>query len=280
MREINLEVITKEVERLCIEANYYIGKDVLEKLKNAYETEESEVAKTILGQIIENDKIAFEENLPICQDTGLAVIFLEIGTEVKINGDIYEAINEGVRRGYENGYLRKSAVRHPIDRVNTKDNTPAIIHTKLIPNSDKIKIIMAPKGGGSENMSTVKMMKPADGEEGIKKFVVDFVKNAGGNPCPPIVIGIGLGGTFEKAALLAKEALLRDLDDESSNPIDAKLEKEILELINKTGVGAMGIGGINTALAVKVNSFPCHIASMPVAININCHVARHKSVII
>lgn len=280
MREINLEVITKEVERLCIEANYYIGKDVLEKLKNAYETEESEVAKTILGQIIENDKIAFEENLPICQDTGLAVIFLEIGTEVKINGDIYEAINEGVRRGYENGYLRKSAVRHPIDRVNTKDNTPAIIHTKLIPNSDKIKIIMAPKGGGSENMSTVKMMKPADGEEGIKKFVVDFVKNAGGNPCPPIVIGIGLGGTFEKAALLAKEALLRDLDDESSNPIDAKLEKEILELVNKTGVGAMGIGGINTALAVKVNSFPCHIASMPVAININCHVARHKSVII
>ncbi|MCI6152050.1 MAG: fumarate hydratase [Fusobacterium perfoetens] len=280
MREINLEVITKEVERLCIEANYYIGKDVLEKLKNAYETEESEVAKTILGQIIENDKIAFEENLPICQDTGLAVIFLEIGTEVKINGDIYEAINEGVRRGYENGYLRKSAVRHPIDRINTKDNTPAIIHTKLIPNSDKIKIIMAPKGGGSENMSTVKMMKPADGEEGIKKFVVDFVKNAGGNPCPPIVIGIGLGGTFEKAALLAKEALLRDLDDESSNPIDAKLEKEILELVNKTGVGAMGIGGINTALAVKVNSFPCHIASMPVAININCHVARHKSVII
>lgn len=280
MREINLEVITKEVERLCIEANYYIGKDVLEKLKNAYETEESEVAKTILGQIIENDKIAFEENLPICQDTGLAVIFLEIGTEVKINGDIYEAINKGVRRGYENGYLRKSAVRHPIDRVNTKDNTPAIIHTKLIPNSDKIKIIMAPKGGGSENMSTVKMMKPADGEEGIKKFVVDFIKNAGGNPCPPIVIGIGLGGTFEKAALLAKEALLRDLDDESSNPIDAKLEKEILELVNKTGVGAMGIGGINTALAVKVNSFPCHIASMPVAININCHVARHKSVII
>lgn len=280
MREINLEVITKEVERLCIEANYYIEKDVLEKLKTAYETEESEVAKTILGQIIENDRIAFEENLPICQDTGLAVIFLEIGTEVKINGDIYKAINEGVKRGYENGYLRKSVVRHPIDRVNTKDNTPAIIHTKLIPNSNKIKIIMAPKGGGSENMSTVKMMKPADGEEGIKKFVVDFVKNAGGNPCPPIVIGIGLGGTFEKAALLAKEALLRDLDDESSNPIDAKLEKEILELVNKTGVGAMGIGGINTALAVKVNSFPCHIASMPVAININCHVARHKSVII
>ncbi|NME35208.1 MULTISPECIES: fumarate hydratase [Fusobacterium] len=280
MREISLEVVTKEVERLCIEANYYIGEDVLKKLKSAYETEESEVAKTILGQIIENDKIAFEENLPICQDTGLAVIFLEIGTEVKINGDIYEAINEGVRRGYENGYLRKSAVRHPIDRVNTKDNTPAIIHTKLIPNSDKVKIIMAPKGGGSENMSTVKMMKPADGEEGIKKFIVDFVKNAGGNPCPPIVIGIGLGGTFEKAALLAKEALLRDLDDESSNPIDARLEKEILELVNKTGVGAMGIGGINTALAVKVNSFPCHIASMPVAININCHVARHKSVII
>ncbi len=280
MRELDLSKVVDSVEKLSIEANYYIEEDVLCKLKEAYEKEESPVGKDILGQIIENDEIAAKEHLPICQDTGLTVVFLEIGTEVKINGDIYEAINEGVRRGYEKGYLRKSLVRHPIDRVNTKDNTPAVIHTKLIAGSDKVKIILAPKGGGSENMSTVKMMKPSDGAEGIKDFVVDFVKNAGGNPCPPIVIGIGLGGSFEKAALLAKTALLRDLNDESSDPINSKLEKELLELVNKTGVGPQGMGGLTTALAVKVESFPCHIASMPVAININCHVARHKSIVL
>lgn len=280
MREIELDLVTKEVERLCIESNYFICEDVLEKLKDSYEKEESTVGKNILGQILENDKIAAEEQVPICQDTGLAVIFLEVGTEVKINGDIYEAINEGVRRGYTNGYLRKSAVRHPLDRVNTKDNTPAIIHTKLVAGSDKIKIIMAPKGGGAENMSTVKMLKPADGIEGVKKFVVDFVKNASGNPCPPIFVGIGLGGTFEKAALLAKQALFRDVNDESDNVIDAKLEKDLLELINKTGIGPMGLGGMTTAIAVKVESFPCHIASLPLAININCHASRHKSVVL
>lgn len=280
MREIKLDLVTKEVERLCIESNYFICEDVLAKLKESYEKEESSVAKNILGQILENDRIAAEEQVPICQDTGLAVIFLEVGTEVKINGDIYEAINEGVRRGYTNGYLRKSSVRHPLDRVNTKDNTPAIIHTKLVAGSDKIKIVMAPKGGGAENMSTVKMLKPADGIEGVKKFVVDFVKNASGNPCPPIFVGIGLGGTFEKAALLAKQALFRDVNDESDNLIDAKLEKDLLELINKTGVGPMGLGGITTAIAVKVESFPCHIASLPLAININCHASRHKSVIL
>lgn len=280
MREIELDLVTKEVERLCIESNYFICEDVLEKLKDSYEKEESTVGKNILGQILENDKIAAEEQVPICQDTGLAVIFLEVGTEVKINGDIYEAINEGVRRGYTNGYLRKSAVRHPLDRVNTKDNTPAIIHTKLVAGSDKIKIIMAPKGGGAENMSTVKMLKPADGIEGVKKFVVDFVKNASGNPCPPIFVGIGLGGTFEKAALLAKQALFRDVNDESDNLIDAKLEKDLLELINKTGIGPMGLGGMTTAIAVKVESFPCHIASLPLAININCHASRHKSVVL
>jgi len=280
MREIELDLVTKEVERLCIESNYFICEDVLEKLKDSYEKEESTVGKNILGQILENDKIAAEEQVPICQDTGLAVIFLEAGTEVKINGDIYEAINEGVRRGYTNGYLRKSAVKHPLDRVNTKDNTPAIIHTKLVAGSDKIKIIMAPKGGGAENMSTVKMLKPADGIEGVKKFVVDFVKNASGNPCPPIFVGIGLGGTFEKAALLAKQALFRDVNDESDNLIDAKLEKDLLELINKTGIGPMGLGGMTTAIAVKVESFPCHIASLPLAININCHASRHKSVVL
>ncbi|MFA6709557.1 MAG: fumarate hydratase [Fusobacterium sp.] len=280
MREIELDLVTREVERLCIESNYFICKDVLEKLKDSYEKEESTVGKNILGQILENDKIAAEEQVPICQDTGLAVIFLEVGTEVKINGDIYEAINEGVRRGYTNGYLRKSAVKHPLDRVNTKDNTPAIIHTKLVAGSDKIKIIMAPKGGGAENMSTVKMLKPADGIEGVKKFVVDFVKNASGNPCPPIFVGIGLGGTFEKAALLAKQALFRDVNDESDNLIDAKLEKDLLELINKTGIGPMGLGGMTTAIAVKVESFPCHIASLPLAININCHASRHKSVVL
>ncbi|MDP0488914.1 MAG: fumarate hydratase [Fusobacterium sp. JB021] len=280
MREIKLDLVTQEVEKLCIESNYFICQDVFEKLEEAYEKEESKVAKNILGQILENDRIAAREQVPICQDTGLAVIFLEIGTEVKLNGDIYEAINEGVRRGYEKGYLRKSSVRHPLDRVNTKDNTPAIIHTKLVAGSDKIKIVMAPKGGGAENMSTVKMLKPADGIEGVKKFVVDFVKNASGNPCPPIFVGIGLGGTFEKSALLAKQALLRDVNDESEDPINAKLEKDLLELINKTGVGPMGLGGMTTAIAVKVESFPCHIASLPLAININCHASRHKSIVL
>lgn len=280
MKTVSMDIITKEVERLCIEANYYIGNDVLNKIKECYQKEESIVAKNVLSQIIENDEIAINESVPMCQDTGLVAIFLEVGTEVKVQGDIYEAIQEGVRKGYESGYLRKSVVRHPLDRVNTKDNTPAVIHTKLIPGSDKIKILVAPKGGGSENMSLVKMLRPADGVEGIKKLVIETIKNAGGNPCPPIIVGVGIGGTFEKAAILAKEALMRDLNDSSPDPINAKLESELLDLINKTGVGPLGLGGITTALAVKVETFPCHIASLPVAINLNCHAARHKEVIL
>lgn len=280
MKELDLAKVTEEVARLCIEANYFIGKDVIGKIKEALEKEESPVGKNILEQIITNDGIAADNNVPMCQDTGLAVVFLEVGTEVKITGDIYEAINAGVRKGYEDGYLRKSAVRHPLDRVNTKDNTPAIIHTKLVPGSDKVKIIVAPKGGGSENMSYVRMLAPAAGVEGVKKIIIEAIKAGGGNPCPPMVVGVGLGGTFEKAALIAKEALMRDLNDKSPDPVNAKLEEELLELINNTGVGPLGLGGKVTALTVKVNSYPCHIASLPVAVNINCHAARHKEVIL
>lgn len=278
MKELDLRKVTDEVERMCIEGNYFIGKDVLDKIKEAYAKEESEVRKNILGQIIENDEIAANEQVPMCQDTGIVVVFLEIGTEVRIPGDIYEAVNEGIRRGYEKGYLRKSVVKDPLDRVNTKDNTPAIIHTTLVPGSDKVKIIVAPKGGGSENMSVLKMLKPSDGIEGIKKLVIETIKNAGGNPCPPIIVGVGIGGNFEKAAILAKKAILRDINDKSSSPINAKLEEELLELINKTGVGPLGLGGRTTALAVKVETYPCHIAALPVAINLNCHAARHKEV--
>lgn len=278
MRELDLQRVTDEVERMCIEGNYFIGKEVLDKIKEAYAKEESEVGKNILGQIIENDEIAANEQVPMCQDTGIVVVFLEVGTEVRIPGDIYAAINEGVRRGYEKGYLRKSVVKDPLDRVNTKDNTPAVIHTTLVPGSDKVKIVVAPKGGGSENMSALRMLKPSDGIDGIKKLVVETIKNAGGNPCPPIIVGVGIGGNFEKSAILAKKAVLRDINDKSNSPINAKLEEELLELINKTGVGPLGLGGRTTALAVKVETYPCHIAALPVAININCHAARHKEV--
>lgn len=278
MKILDLNLVTDEVARLCIEANYYIGHDVLNKIKECQKTETSELGKVILGQIIENDEIASNDKVPMCQDTGLVVVFLEIGTEVKIDGDIYAAINAGVAKGYEDGYLRKSVIKHPLDRVNTKNNTPAVIHTKLIPGSDKVKIIVAPKGGGSENMSTLKMFKPADGVEGIKNFVIESVKNAGGNPCPPIVVGVGIGGNFERCAQLAKEALLRDINDSNPDPIAADLERELLELINNTNVGPQGLGGKTTALAVKVETQGCHFASLPVAINLNCHAARHKEV--
>lgn len=280
MKHLDLSKVTSEVERLCVEANYYIGKDVLNKIKDFHEKEESPLAKTVLEQIITNDEIAINESVPMCQDTGLVVVFLEIGTEVKIDGDIYAAVQEGIRRGYDKGYLRKSIVRHPFDRVNTKDNTPAVIHTKLVPGSDKVKIIVAPKGGGSENMSVVKMLRPADGIEGVKKFVVDTIKNAGGNPCPPIIVGVGIGGSFEKAAIMAKESLMREVGDSSPDPINAQLERDLLDMINKTGIGPLGLGGRTTALAVKVETYPCHIASLPVAINLNCHAARHKEVIL
>lgn len=279
MRNFDVKIVSEEIEKLCMNANFYIPKDVMNSLVDSLEKEESSVAKDILSQIIENDKLAQENLVPMCQDTGLTVVFLEIGRDVHLNGDIYEAINIGVKNGYEKGYLRKSIVQDPFNRVNTKDNTPAIIHTKIV-DGDKIKIVVAPKGGGSENMSTVKMMKPSDGVEGVKKFVLDFIDNAGGNPCPPIVVGIGIGGNLEKSALLAKEALLREIND--INPIEfyKDLEEELLEKINKLGIGPMGLGGRTTCLSVKIKAHPCHIAQLPVAININCHAARHKEVIL
>ena len=276
MRTIDLKVVSEKVRDLFIEACENIPENVLNVLKIAATEEKSPLGKQVINEIIANDLLAREKHLPICQDTGVAVVYLTIGSEVCFEGDIYEAVNEGVRRAYTEGYLRKSVVRHPFDRVNTKDNTPAIVHIKLVP-GDLFKIEVAPKGGGSENMSTVKMLIPADGIEGVKKLVVDTVFNGGGKPCPPIVVGVGVGGNFEKCALLAKEALLREIDDKSEDPIACKLEEELLELINNCGVGPMGFGGTVTCLAVKVNVHPCHIASLPVAINIQCHAARHKS---
>mgnify|MGYP006323727619 FL=1 len=279
MREFDVKFVTDAVAKLCIDANYNIPQDVLEKLKFSCENEESPVAKDILTQIIENDILAKETKVPMCQDTGLTVVFLEIGRDVHLNGDIYEAVQEGVRIGYKDGYLRKSMVKDPFNRVNTGDNTPAIIHTKLV-EGDKVKIIIAPKGGGSENMSTVTMMKPSDGLKGVKEFILNFIDKAGGNPCPPIVVGVGIGGNLEKSALLAKEALLRDVSDVNSDENLRTLEEELLRDINKLGIGPMGLGGRTTALAVKVKVHPCHIAQLPLAININCHAARHKEVIL
>lgn len=281
MREINVEQISATVERLCIESNYYLPQDVKKSLENALEKEESPLAKEIIEDIIKNQDIARKNNVPICQDTGLAVIFLELGQEVRlIGGDLNEAIDEGVRRGYKNGYLRKSAVDDPfIVRKNTGDNAPAIIHTKIVP-GDKIKLIFAPKGGGSENMSALAMLKPSDGVKGIKNFVLDTVEKAGSNPCPPIIVGIGVGGTIEKTTLIAKQSLLRNVGEHNPNPDIAKVEDELLEEINKLGIGPQGFGGRTTALAVHIETFPAHIASMPVAINIQCHVARHQETII
>ena len=261
---------------MLLDACTNIPCNVLESLKEALEKEESPLGKEVISKIIENDLLAREKNLPICQDTGVVVCFVELGSQVVFDGDIYEAINEGVRRAYVNGYLRKSVVAHPLVRVNTKDNTPAIVHVKMVP-GDKVKIHVAPKGGGSENMSLVKMLIPADGIEGIKKVVLDVVEKGGGKPCPPIIVGVGIGGNLEKSALLAKEALFREIDDHSEDEACNKLEQELLEEINKLGVGPMGFGGRVTCLAVKVNAYPCHIASLPVAVNIQCHAARHKS---
>ncbi|KGM94244.1 fumarate hydratase [Clostridium novyi A str. 4552] len=279
MRIINSKDITYAVKKLSIEANYFINEDILKALEKNYACEKSPIGKEILFQIIKNNKIACERHMPICQDTGLAVVFVELGQDVQVEGDINRAINEGVSQGYKEGYLRKSIVENPLYRKNTEDNTPAVIHIKIVP-GDRIKLIVAPKGGGSENMSKIKMLKPLEGEEGIKKFVIDTVSEAGGNPCPPTIIGIGIGGTFEKAALLAKEALLRPINDRNNNPKIARLEDELLASINNLGIGPMGVGGTTTSLAVKINTYPCHIASLPVAVNINCHASRHKSVIL
>ncbi|MEA1971931.1 MAG: fumarate hydratase [Candidatus Cloacimonadota bacterium] len=281
MRKLDVKTIIPIVRKLCIDANYYIGNDVIQKLKEFQEKEESPTGKGVISILLENYELAAKEQMPSCQDTGIAVIFIELGQEVHlVGGDFIEALNEGVRQGYKDGYLRKSMVDDPIiERKNTNDNTPAIIYTEIV-SGDKIKITVAPKGGGSENMSEVKMMKAADGIEGVIDFVVDRVKRSGGNPCPPIVVGVGLGGNFEQSALLAKKSLLRPLNIENSNPKWEKIEKQILEKVNNLGIGPQGLGGSTTALAVHILTKPCHIASMPVAVNIQCHAARHKTAII
>lgn len=279
MREVDYNTIVDTVARLCTEANYFLGEDVIKAFKQGLEKEDSPTGKDIFNQLLKNAEIAKTEKIPICQDCGFAIVFLELGDEVHVNGNIIKAINDGVRKGYTDGYLRKSIVSDPIKGKNTGDNTPAIVHTTIVP-GDKIKITVAPKGGGSENMSEVKMGKPADGIEGVKKFVLDRVLRSSANPCPPIVVGVGIGGTFEYVAYLAKKSLLRDIGQRNSDPFYADVERELLEKINKTGIGPMGLGGRITALDVFIEVHPRHIASFPVAVNINCHAARHKTAII
>ena len=279
MRNIEAKEITTAVKIIAMDANVNIGSSFIDVLRNAAKAEKSDIGKQVLAQIIENDEIARNEHVPMCQDTGMVVCFVELGNDVHIIGDLYDAINEGVRQAYKDALLRNSVAKHPITRGNTNDNTPAIIHVKLVP-GQHIKITLAPKGGGSENMSLVKMLIPSDGIEGIKKLVLHTIFEAGGKPCPPLVVGIGLGGNLEKSALIAKEAIMRDIDDINPDPILATLEQELLDEINTLGVGPMGFGGSTTALAVKINSYPCHIASLPVAINIQCHASRHKHVIL
>jgi len=281
MREINCRQITETVARLCQEANYYLGEDVITALRRARQEEASPVGREILDQLLLNARIASQEKMPLCQDTGFTVVFLELGQDVRIvGGELYEAVNEGVRRGYKEGYLRSSVVRRPFSaRINTGDNTPAIIHTEIVP-GDKLKVTVCPKGGGSENMSAIAMLKPADGREGVVNFVVGVVDRAGANPCPPIIVGVGIGGTMEKAALLAKKALLREVGKPHPDPEVASLEAEILKRVNELGIGPQGFGGHITALAVHVETFPCHIASLPVAVNIQCHSARHKEAVL
>jgi len=265
---------------LCQEANYFLGEDVLRSFEEGIKKEISLTGKDVFRQLIKNAEIAREEKVPMCQDTGFAVVFLDLGQDVKIEGgDLYEAVNEGVRIGYKEGYLRKSIVADPLNRVNTGDNTPAIIHTEIVP-GDSLKITVAPKGGGGENMSALKMLKPSEGVEGVKRFVVDTVSAAGSNPCPPVVVGVGIGGTFEKSAILAKKALLRPVGERSSRPELAELEAELLEEINKLGIGPQGFGGTVTALDVHVEVYATHIACLPVAVNINCHATRHKSAVL
>lgn len=280
MRELSTEEITKNIKEMCIEANYTLSDDVKNKIINSAAVEESEIGKKILNQLEENMNIADSDNIPICQDTGMAVIFIKIGQDVHITGgNLEDAINQGVREGYIEGYLRKSVVKDPIIRENTKDNTPAVIHYEIIP-GDKIEITVAPKGFGSENMSRVCMLKPADGIEGVKNAVIETVKLAGPNACPPVVVGVGVGGTFEKCALLAKKALTRDIDSENSIEYVAELEKELLNEINKLNIGPGGLGGNVTALGVNIETYPTHIAGLPVAVNMCCHVNRHKKRVI
>lgn len=275
MRTVQVEEITKNIKEMCIEANHFLTRDMDAAMKNAVETEKAQLGKQILNQLQDNLKIAGEEMIPICQDTGMAVIFMEIGQDVHFEGgSLEDAINEGVRQGYVEGYLRKSVVKDPLIRENTKDNTPAVVHYQMV-TGDKVTITVAPKGFGSENMSRVFMLKPADGIEGVKEAILTAVKDAGPNACPPMVVGVGIGGTFEKCALMAKKALTRPVDQHSDIPYVAEMEKEVLEKINRTGIGPGGLGGTTTALAVNINTYPTHIAGLPVAINICCHVNRH-----
>lgn len=276
MRELDVKLVEDTIRDLCIEANYYLGDDIKKSLINAKKEETYEIAESILDKIILNSEIAAKDNMPMCQDTGMACVFLEIGQDVHFVGGLLEdAINNGVRRGYEEGYLRKSVVKDPIDRVNTKDNTPAIIYYDIV-EGDKVKITLAPKGFGSENMSRIGMLKPADGLDGVKDFIIETVRLAGPNPCPPMVVGVGIGGTFDKAAYLAKKALIRPIDSSNENKFYSDLEEELLEKINKLGIGPQGLGGRTTALGLNIETYPTHIAGLPVAVNINCHATRHK----
>lgn len=279
MREIQASKITETVKKLCIEANCHLSSDIKECIEKFYEGETWVQAKEILERIIENYQISDEDEQPVCQDTGVACVFLKIGQEVHVNGDITEAVNEGVRQGYEEGYLRKSVVRDPLDRVNTGDNTPAMLYFEMVP-GEEIEVTVAPKGFGSENMSKIAMLRPSDGLQGVKDFIIKTVEEAGPNPCPPIVVGVGIGGTFDKAAYLAKKALIRSVNVPNADEFYADLEKELLEEINKLGIGPQGFGGKTTALAVNIEKYPTHIAGLPVAVNINCHVTRHCTEVI
>ena len=279
MRNIEAARVTEVVRRLCIEANCHLTKDLKDCIVECRKNETFPVAQGILDQIIENYGIADENNVSVCQDTGMACVFIDVGQDVHVEGNLEEAIHEGVRQGYRDGYLRKSVVRDPLDRVNTGDNTPAMIYYNIVP-GEQIKITVAPKGFGSENMSQIKMLKPSDGLQGVKDFVVKVVEDAGPNPCPPVVVGVGVGGTFDKAAFMAKKALTRPVDSHNEDPFYAALEDELLEKINSLGVGPQGFGGRTTALAVNIEKCPTHIAGLPVAVNINCHVTRHQSEVI
>lgn len=276
VREIQVKEIKDAISDLCIEANYYVGEDIKEAIKKSKEQEPYKIAEDVLDKILINDEIAAKEKMPMCQDTGMACVFLEIGQDVHIvGGSLEDAINSGVREGYEKGYLRKSVVKDPIDRVNTKDNTPAVIYYDIVP-GENIKITLAPKGFGSENMSRIGMLKPADGLQGVKDFIIETVRLAGPNPCPPMVVGVGIGGTFDKAAYLAKKALIRPINTSNGNKFYKDLEEELLQKINELGIGPQGFGGKTTALGLNIETYPTHIAGLPVAVNINCHATRHK----
>ncbi len=280
MREIEASLVADTVARLAQEGNRELGADVVRAFEEGLSRESSPAGRDILGQLLENARLAREDRVPMCQDTGLAVVFLDVGQEVHVRGGLEEAVQDGVRRGYEEGYLRRSVVSPPVgERRNTGDNTPAIIHTRLVP-GDSLKITVAPKGGGSENMSALRMLKPAEGMEGVRRFVLETVEKAGPNPCPPVIVGVGIGGNFEACALLAKRALLRPLGEKNPSPQIAALEDDLLESINRLGIGPAGFGGDVTALGVSIETQPCHIASLPVAVNINCHAHRHKEAVL